>query len=151
MTVNDNGIDTSFNPKLGKPYKNVTKTSVNLLDDLRKDLNTIKCANISDYINKAVAGYLELDLKKQETLYRYDNKDYVKAEVWLHKDVAEFLLVLERINGAIHLADKLAEVIYNDPTNCILKGNTHLYGVDKDEFDKIIHSYTRAIKRLQDE
>ena len=151
MTVNDNGIDTIINPKLGKPYKNVTKTSVNLLDDLRKYLNTIKCANISDYINKAVASYVELDLKKQETTFRYDNKEYIKTEVWLHKEVAEFLLLIERINGAICLADKLAEVICNDPTNTIMKGDAHLYGIGKDDFDKIIHSYTRAIKRLQDE
>ena len=148
MTTNNTGVDTDFNPDLNIPKKNVKKTSVNLDEAVRQGLNDIKCANVSDYINKAVADRLELDKENSKSAFRYDSRDYIKVELWLHKDMAEFLKLLEIIKGAIPLADKLAELVNNDQYG-IKNGDVRLYGVGQDDFDRIISSYQRSIQRLK--
>ena len=143
------GLD--FAPDLSVPSENLTrKTSVNFNENVAEFLNKKRVEssiNVSAYVNKVITERYEVEQALGANLYGTMPKDFVKTELLLHKDLAVFLKLLELQQGAIPLANKIAELLQHD-TGGIMNGDCSIYGSNK-VLDNALAAYVRATERLK--
>lgn len=150
MKEKQEGLD--FAPDLTVPSENISrKTSVNFNEEVAAYLDkkrTEGSINVSAYINKVITERYEVEKALTADIYGTMPKNLVKVELILHKDLAAFLKLLELQNGAIPLANKIAELLQLD-TSGIMNGDCNVYG-SRNTLDNALAAYVRAIKRLKD-
>ena len=150
MKEKQEGLD--FSPDLTVPSENISrKTSVNFNEEVAAYLDKKRIdgsINVSAYINKVITERYEVEKALTADIYGTMPKNLVKVELILHKDLAAFLKLLELQNGAIPLANKIAELLQLD-TSGLMNGDCNIYG-SRNTLDNALAAYVRAIKRLKD-
>lgn len=150
MKEKQEGLD--FAPDLSVPNENISrKTSVNFNEEVAAYLDKKRIEgsiNVSAYVNKVITERYEVEKALTADIYGTMPKNLVKVELILHKDLAAFLKLLELQNGAIPLANKIAELLQLD-TSGIMNGDCNIYG-SRNTLDNALAAYVRAVKRLKD-
>lgn len=150
MKEKQEGLD--FAPDLSVPNENISrKTSVNFNEEVAAYLDKKRIEgsiNVSAYVNKVITERYEVEKALTADIYGTMPKNLVKVELILHKDLAAFLKLLELQNGAIPLANKIAELLQLD-TSGIMNGDCNIYG-SRNTLDNALAAYVRAAKRLKD-
>ena len=150
MKAKQEGLD--FAPDLSVPNENISrKTSVNFNEEVAAYLDKKRIEgsiNVSAYVNKVITERYEVEKALTADIYGTMPKNLVKVELILHKDLAAFLKLLELQNGAIPLANKIAELLQLD-TSGIMNGDCNIYG-SRNTLDNALAAYVRAVKRLKD-
>lgn len=150
MKAKQEGLD--FAPDLSVPNENISrKTSVNFNEEVAAYLDKKRIEgsiNVSAYVNKVITERYEVEKALTADIYGTMPKNLVKVELILHKDLAAFLKLLELQNGAIPLANKIAELLQLD-TSGIMNGDCNVYG-SRNTLDNALAAYVRAIRRLKD-
>ena len=150
MKEKQEGLD--FAPDLTLPNENISrKTSVNFNEEVAAYLDKKRIEgsiNVSAYVNKVITERYEVEKALTADIYGTMPKNLVKVELILHKDLAAFLKLLELQNGAIPLANKIAELLQLD-TSGIMNGDCNIYG-SRNTLDNALAAYVRAAKRLKD-
>lgn len=150
MKEKQEGLD--FAPDLSVPNENISrKTSVNFNEEVAAYLDKKRIEgsiNVSAYVNKVITERYEVEKALTADIYGTMPKNLVKVELILHKDLAAFLKLLELQNGAIPLANKIAELLQLD-TSGLMNGDCNIYG-SRNTLDNALAAYVRAIKRLKD-
>lgn len=150
MKEKQEGLD--FSPDLTVPSENISrKTSVNFNEEVAAYLDKKRIdgsINVSAYINKVITERYEVEKALTADIYGTMPKNLVKVELILHKDLAAFLKLLELQNGAIPLANKIAELLQLD-TSGLMNGDCNVYG-SRNTLDNALAAYVRAVERLKD-
>ena len=150
MKEKQEGLD--FSPDLTVPSENISrKTSVNFNEEVAAYLEKKRIdgsINVSAYINKVITERYEVEKALTADIYGTMPKNLVKVELILHKDLAAFLKLLELQNGAIPLANKIAELLQLD-TSGLMNGDCNVYG-SRNTLDNALAAYVRAVERLKD-
>lgn len=145
------GVD--FTPDL-KPVKDIKKaTSVKFSDEVQKELLRLRddeFINVSSLVNGVVADYLANKKALEADKKGCQFGDYVRVDLVLHKEVAEFLQAVELLHGAIPLANKLLEIFAQMKDNgnyyFINQGSCDMIGVSNDT----MQMYKGVVKRAKD-
>jgi len=155
--LNDkNGTAVDFAPDL-KPVKDTKKaTSIKFDDEVRQELARLRaseCLNVSALVNSVVADYLANKKALEADKRCCQFGDYVRVDLLLHKEVAEFLQAVELLRGAIPLANKLLEVFAQMKDNgnyyFINQGSCDMQGVNNDTMQIYKGVIKRAKERLR--
>lgn len=151
-----NGAAIDFAPDL-KPVKDIKKaTSIKFDDEVQKELSRLRnkeFINVSSLVNAVVADYLANKKALEADKRCCQFGDYVRVELLLHKEVAEFLQAVELLRGSIPLANKLLEVFAQMKDNgnyyFINQGSCSMQGVNNDTMQMYKGVIKRAKNRLR--
>lgn len=145
------GVD--FTPDL-KPVKDIKKaTSVKFDDEVQKELSRLRddeYINVSSLVNGVVADYLANKKALEADKRCCQFGDYVRIDLVLHKEVAEFFQAVELLRGSIPLANKLLEVVAQMKDNgnyyFLTQGSCDMQGVSND----MVQLYKGVVRRAKD-
>lgn len=139
-----------FAPDLNPSKENLSKkTSVNFNKRVAEYINKQRCLgmHVSTFINKVIEQHMEVEANLQDDVYGTLGIEVVPVKLLLHKDMAVFLQTLIDTKGALHVANKLAEVVqYNSD---IMNGTMTVFG--HSTLERALANYVRSLERIQDD
>lgn len=148
---NNRGKSFDFSPDLENPKENLKKkTTITVDEEVAQFLERKRLAgvNVSAFINKLLQERAEIESALRLDKYGFMPAGFVQVPLLLHKEMADFLNLLEMQVGAIPIANKIAELLAQDSCG-FLAGDCNVYGCFEN-LPKSLARLARAFKQLSE-
>lgn len=152
MTENNSrGKSFDFAPDLSSPKENLKKkTTITIDEDVAQFLEKKRLSgvNISAFVNKLLQERAEVESALRLDKYGFMPAGFIQVPLLLHKEMADFLNLLELQVGAIPIANKIAELLAQDSCG-FLAGDCNVYG-SVENLPNALARFARAFKQLSE-